>query len=334
MSIFDVKLRPIGKTNIRVSPVALGCWPIAGMTSLDVNDADSLETLSRCFEVGINFLDTAYCYGIDGLSERLIARAVGDRRDEMVISTKGGIHWDPAGQRVFDARPQTLRRQCEQSLRRLNTDRVELLYLHAPDPNVPVTESAGALKELLTEGKARAIGVSNMNLQQLETFQEECPVSAYQPHYNMLQREIERDTLPWCRQYGVSVMVYWPLMMGLLAGSLRPDHIFMSGDGRAKYPQFQSDEYQKNLDLVDRLRAIAADAGRSVAQLVVNWTMHQPGIAAALCGAKRPAQVADNAGAMGWQLTAPELARIDAALAERGTPVVRVPTPEFSARAR
>ena len=216
-----IELRPLGNTGIRVTPIALGCWPITGITSVGVTEADSLATIATCLEVGINFLDTAYCYGRDGESERMIRRAIGSRRDEMVIATKGGIHWGPDGKQARDGRPATLRRQCEESLRRLGTDRVELLYLHAPDPNVPVAESAGALKDLMDEGKARSIGLSNASLAQLEEFAAVCPLAAFQPHYNMLQREIEADTLPWCREHGVSVMVYWPLDEGPAGGQAR-----------------------------------------------------------------------------------------------------------------
>ena len=253
----------------------------------------------------------------------MIARALGHVRDEIVIATKGGVHWDAEGKRVQDASPATLRRQCEESLRRLNTDRVELLYLHAPDPSVPIAESAGALRDLLDEGKTRSVGASNLSVEQLEEFQAECPITSVQPHYNMLQREIERDVLPWCRERGISVCVYWPLLKGLLAGKLPRDHVFQPGDGRAKYPMFQGEEWQRNLDLVERLRTIADEIGKTVAQLVINWTIHREGITAAMCGAKRPDQVEENAGAAGWSLTDEELGRVDDALAARGTPVTK-----------
>ncbi len=317
--------RPLGNSGLAVNPIALGCWPIAGMTSPDVNDADSLATITACFDLGINFLDTAYCYGANGESERLIARALGTRRHEMVIATKGGIEWGPNRKQIIDGRPATIRRHCEESLRRLQTDRVELLYLHAPDPNTPIVETAGAFKELLDEGKARAVGVSNVNVEQLAAFQSVCPISAYQPPYNMLQREIEFDTLPWCVAHNVAVVIYWPLLKGLLAGKLRRDHVFAEGDSRRKYPMFQGDEWQRNHDLVDELRTIAAETGHTVAQLVINWTIHQPGITVALCGAKRPDQIADNAGGTGWELTAAQRQQIDAALARRGKALTRLP---------
>jgi aryl-alcohol dehydrogenase-like predicted oxidoreductase len=318
----STEYRQLGQTGIRITPVAMGCWPISGITSIDVNEADSLATLTAAFDAGINFFDAAYCYGYEGESERMIARALGPHRDQIVIATKGGIHWEN-GKQVRDARPPTLQRQCEESLRRLNTDRVELLYLHAPDPQVPVAESAGALRDLLAAGKTRAVGLSNATPEQLREFAAVCPLSAYQPHYNMLQREIEASHLPWCRENHVSMIVYWPLMKGLLAGNLPRDHIFDSRDGRRKYPMFHGDEWHKNHDFLDKLRPIAAESGKSVAELVINWTIHQPGITAALCGAKRPAQIQANAGGMGWRLTDDQLARIGQALVERGTAVSR-----------
>lgn len=313
--------RTLGCSGIEVSVVALGCWPISGMTSLDVNEPDSLATLEACLDTGVNFLDTAYCYGRCGESERLIARALGAHRQRLVIATKGGLHWDDQGRQVRDARPETLRRQCDESLARLNTDHVDLLYLHAPDPTVPIAESAGALGELLQAGKTRSVGASNFTLAQLEAFHRVCPLAAYQPAYNLLMREIEADVLPWCRAHHVAVVVYWPLMKGLLSGKLPRDFVFRPGDGRAKYPMFQGDEWQRNQDLLDRLRTIATRAGKTLGQLAIAWALQQPGITAALCGAKRPDQLRENAAAVPPWLSAEELAAIDAALAERGTPV-------------
>ena len=178
-----MQLCRLGQTDLFVSPIALGCWPITGMTSLNVTEANSLATLAACPDLGINFLDTAYCYGTAGESEDLIRRALGHRRDEMVIATKGGIYWAADGAMVKDGSPSRLRWECEESLRRLDTDRVELLYLHAADPNVPVAESAGALKDLLDEGKTRSVGASNLSVEQLEEFHAVCPITAVQPHY-------------------------------------------------------------------------------------------------------------------------------------------------------
>ncbi len=292
------------------------------MSTPGIDDAESLATILACFDLGVNFLDTAFATGMTGRK-----RAV----DQLKPWPADGTKWSspPSGRsrmraagllkQIIDgcASATLLRRQCEESLRRLQTDRVELYYLHAPDPQVPIAESAGEIKRFIDEGKVLSAGVSNVDLTQLKAFAAECPLTAFQPAYNMLQRDIERDTLPWCREHGVSTMVYWPLLKGLLAGHLPRDHAFAPGDSRLKYPMFQGEEWQKNQDLVDALRQVAADAERSVAQVVINWTIHQPGITSALCGAKRPDQIRDNAGAMGWGLTDEQRARIDAALAAR-----------------
>lgn len=314
--------RQIGQTGIWVTPLAMGCWPITGITSIDVEETQSLATLSAAFDAGINFFDTAYCYGFAGESEQMIGRVLGQHRQEIVIATKGGIHWEN-GKQVRDGTPATLFRECDESLRRLGTDYIDLLYLHAPDPVTPVAESAAALKQILQSGKARCIGLSNASTAQLREFAEVCPLSAFQPHYNMLQREIELDQLPWCIENKVSIVCYWPLMKGLLAGKLNRNHIFSARDGRQKYPMYHGDEWQKNQDFLDQLRPIALEVGKSLSQLVLNWTIHQTGITVALCGAKRPSQIEENALGMGWELTASQMQKIDEAIARRGPTVSR-----------
>jgi len=310
--------RPLARSDIFVTPVGMGCWPIAGMTSVGVNDDDSLKTLHAAIDAGINFFDTAYCYGPEGQSERLIAQALGSRRGDIVIATKGGIHWSPEIERIQDATPARLKQECDESLQRLQTDHVDLLYLHGPDPNVPIADSAGALKELMDAGKTRSVGVSNANAEQTAEFHRTCPITAVQPPYNMLQRGIEADLLPWCLTNDVSCIVYWPLMKGLLAGRMPRDHIFVPGDGRAKYPMYRGSEWEQNQEFVDELRDIAAGSGVTVAQLVVAWTAARPGITAVLCGAKRAYQITETAGAMTIALSQSVLDQIDAALQRRG----------------
>jgi aryl-alcohol dehydrogenase-like predicted oxidoreductase len=317
------QLRPLGDTGLRVTPIGMGCWPIAGVTSIDVNEADSLATLQAALDGGINFFDTAYCYGYTGESERLVGRVLRGVRDRVVIATKGGIHWNADRKQVRDGSPATLRRECDESLSRLGFDFVDLLYLHAPDPETPLRESAAALRGLMEAGKTRSVGVSNFNVPQLDEFSRECPIAAVQPHFNMLQREIEADVLPWCVRNNAACVVYWPLMKGLLAGKLPRDHQFDPRDGRRKYPMFFGDEWNRNQDFLDQLRPIASECGKTVSQLVLNWTIHQPGITVALCGAKRAHQIADNAGGMGWTLTEDQMARINAAIAARGETVSR-----------
>ena len=311
--------RPLANTGLQISEIALGCWPIAGMTSPGTSDAESIATIAGVLRVG----HQPSRHGLHvrpSRRERTADRpALGRRRDEMVIATKCGLHWDPEGQQAHDARPATLRRQCEESLRRLETDRVELLYLHAPDQNVPVAESAGELRRLMEEGKTRAVGASNLTVPQLEEFAAECPLAAFQPPYNMLLRHIEADTLPWCREHGVAVLVYWPLMKGLLAGKIAP----RSGVRSRRQPPQISDVPGRGAAKEPRPGRSAArrspgSAGHSVAELVINWTIHQPGITAALCGAKRPEQIRECAGGSGWRLTAEQLAAIERIIRDLG----------------
>jgi aryl-alcohol dehydrogenase-like predicted oxidoreductase len=235
----------------------------------------------------------------------------------MVIATKCGIHYEDS-KMVNDNRRERLRLECEESLRRLGTDRVELLYLHAHDEVTPVADSAAVLRKLMDEGKTRSVGVSNFTVEQMEEFHAICPVTATQMPYNMLQRGIEECTIPWCRERNVAVMVYWPLMKGLLSGKLARGEALDERDNRRNYPMYQGDELQKNQDFVDELRRVSDSSGRTVAQIVVNWTISQPGITSALCGAKRPAQIEETAAAMGWQMTVEQRAIVDAAIAARG----------------
>jgi aryl-alcohol dehydrogenase-like predicted oxidoreductase len=313
-----IHYRQLGQSDLSISSVAMGCWPITGMTSFDVNEADSRATLEAAANAGINFFDSAYCYGKNGESERLIHQALGDRRDELVIATKGGIEWSPDGSRLIDGAASTLRRQCDESLDRLDTDRIDLYYLHAPDPITPIEESASAIAELIQSGKIRYAGASNCTLAQLESFRSVCPLTAIQPHYNMLQREIERDILPWAERNQVGTVVYWPLLKGLLSGHLPRDFVFRPGDGRAKYPMFQGEEWERNQGFLDPLREIAKELNRSVTEIVINWTIHQSNITSALCGAKRPYQIVDSAQAMTFRLSEETLQVIEQALRKRG----------------
>lgn len=310
--------REIGRSGIMVTPLALGCWPIAGITSIDVHEANSLATISAALEAGINFFDTAYCYGYEGESERMVGQMLRPHRQQVVIATKGGISWNADRKQVRNGRREVILQHADESLRRLGMDWIDLYYLHAPDPEVPVAESAGAISELIAQGKVRTAGLSNASTAQLAEFHAVCPLSAYQPRYNMLQRGIESDQLPWCQAHQVSTMVYWPLMKGLLAGKISRQHQFDPRDGRQKLPMFQGEEWDRNHDFLDQLRPIAEETGTSLAQVVLNWTIQRPGIDVALCGAKRPDQIRDNAAAQTWKLTEQQIAQIDAAIAARG----------------
>ncbi|MGL4512011.1 MAG: aldo/keto reductase [Lacipirellulaceae bacterium] len=322
-SLLPDDLRELPGTGRRATSVALGCWPMAGVTTAGATHADGVATVHAALDAGVTHFDTAYVYGAGGESDRILAEGLRGRWGDVTVASKVGIHFEPAveGQKrtmAGDARPATLRLECETLLARLGVDAVDLLYLHSPDKGVPIAESAATLAELREEGKTRSVGLSNASLEELEQFAAACPVAAVQLPYNMLQRDIEHRTIPWCRERGIAVAAYWPLMKGLLAGRLERDRALDETDSRRGYPMYQGDEWRKNQDFVDELRLIAAWAGVTVAQLVVNWTLSQPGITTVLCGAKRPEQITETAAAMGWRLTPEQCDRIDAAIATRG----------------
>jgi len=289
------------------------------MTREGVTRDAAVRTVAAALDAGISHLDTAYCYGEGGESEMAIAAAIAGRpRDRVFLAGKCGIHWEAGRTQKVDGRPARLVQEVDESLQRLGTDHVDLLYLHAPDPTVPIEESAAALRELLTAGKTRAVGCSNVSLAQLQAFAASCPTSACQMPYNMLQRELEDRFLPWCQTQQIGVVVYWPLMKGLLAGTMARDRQFPSTDSRHKYPMFQGEEFQRNLDFVDQLRSIAQRLGASVPSLVLAWTMERPGIASVLFGATSPQQVAANVTAMQCSLDHAAREAIEDAFRERG----------------
>jgi len=320
--------RPLGSSPVSVGPLGLGCWPLAGMTRAGVTRDAAVATVRTAIDLGITHLDTAYCYGEQGESERAIREALAGigptARDAVVIAGKCGIHWEPDASRdpprrqVLDGRPERIRAEVEESLARLGTDRLDLLYLHAPDPTIPIEESAGELRRLLDTGKARAIGLSNASREQLERFAAVCPLSACQLHFNMLQREIEREILPWCMREGVAMVVYWPLMKGLLTGTMHKGQVFPPSDSRHKYPMFNGLQFARNLDFVDALRPIANRLAVALPDLVLAWTAEQPGITSVLFGATSPEQVAENARALDCEPDAAARCAIAAAITARG----------------
>jgi len=260
-----------------------------------MTDEAAVAVIDAALEAGVNHLDTAHAYGREGESERRVGRATGGRRDQIVLATKVGVYWDEAGTLQRTGRPDLLRRHFDESLRRLGVDHVDLLYFHAPADDAPLAESAGLFRQVLAEGKTRAVGVSNLSVEQMETFAAECPFVACQVRYNRLQREIEADILPWCRAHQVSVVAYEPLALGLLTGKFQPGHVFAEDDWRRRSPLFTGDAWLKNLDEVERSRPMAQAQGCSMAQWAIGWVISQPGVVSALCGAKRPEQIRENA---------------------------------------
>lgn len=316
--------RRIGDASVTAGPLGLGCWPLSGMTRAGITPEAAVATVRAAIDAGIHHLDTAYCYGERGESERAIAEAIRGRRDDVFLAGKCGIHWEPDASKspprkqCVNGCPERIRAEVEESLGRLGTDTLDLLYLHAPDPKIPIEDSAGELARLLAAGKARAIGVSNVTRAQLDAFAAACPLAACQMHFNMLQREIEREILPWCQSRGVAMVVYWPLMKGLLAGEMRRETMFPVTDSRHKYPMFNGDEFQRNLDFVDSLRPIATRLGCSLPDLVLAWTAEQPGITSVLFGATSPEQVRVNARALACKLDDEARFSIRAVIEARG----------------
>jgi len=311
--------RTVGLSGITVGPLGLGCWPLAGMNRSGLTHTAAVATVQAALDVGITHLDTAYCYGQAGESERAIAAAIsGRRRDAVMIAGKCGIHWEPGRKQCVDGRPARIRAEVEETLLRLGTDRLDLLYLHAPDPIIPIEESAEEFARLMAAGKIRAAGVSNVSLEQLTRFAAACPLSACQMHFNMLQREIEAEILPWCRSQGVAFFAYWPLMKGLLAGGMSRDLVFPPTDSRQRYPMFNGAEFQRNLDFVEELRPIAARLAGSLPDLVLAWTAEQPGITCVLFGATSPEQVQINARARECELDDDARRGIASAIKARG----------------
>ncbi len=312
----DAQLRRLGTSDLWVSSVGFGCWPIAGISSLKVTDAWSVKTLQAAFDAGINFFDTAFSYGYDGEADRLLRIALSDRRDRVVLASKVGSHYDKDRRRSVDGRPTTLIDQAASILKRLDIEQLDLLYLHQPDPAVAIEESAGAVAEIIARGWARYAAVSNVNADQLVRFHATCPVVAVQPPFNMLQQNEWLAIRDVCAQHSISAVCYWVLMKGLLAGKLQRDHKFDPRDRRLTYDIYQGEQWERSQNFLDRLRGLSSELGCTVSQLVIAWTTQQPGITVALCGAKRPEQIEETARAMSLRLEDSVMKRVDGWLLE------------------
>lgn len=311
-------LRRLGNSDLMVSSVGFGCWPMAGITSIIDSTDEASAAISAALDVGVNFFDTAYSYGYAGESDALLRKALAGRREQAIIASKAGTHWNDKRERVLDSTRATLIKHAEEILKRLNVDYLDLFYLHTPDGRTPIEESAEGIAEIVRRGWSRYAAVSNVTLAQAQAFHAICPVIAIQPYFNMLQTSAVEELRDFCTRENIGLVCYWVLMKGLLAGHLQRDHQFDPRDRRLAYDIFRGESWQRNQDLVDQLRAIAVRIGCTVSQLVIAWTLAQPGITVALCGAKRPSQIVENAGGMQLQLDLATLAEIDACIAERG----------------
>lgn len=304
----------LSSLDMEVSRVALGTWAIGGWMWGGTDVEDAVRTIHEALDLGITTIDTAPVYGF-GLSEEILADALARRsvpRDKVIIATKAGLEWDEAENVRRNSKPERIRREIEDSLRRLKTDYIDLYQIHWPDPETPIEETAGVLRELYEQGKIRAVGVSNFTVEQMEAWRQVAPLHSCQPRYNLLERQIEADVLPYCRRHNVAVLAYSPLARGLLTGKYSMDVQFPPGDSRAQDARFQPDALRRHLKVVDGLREMARGLGRTVSQLAFRWVLDQPGVTVALWGARRPDQIREAAGVVGWRLSEEQLARIDA----------------------
>jgi aryl-alcohol dehydrogenase-like predicted oxidoreductase len=318
--------RRLGSSDVHVSPVIFGAWAIGGWMWGGSEEAESIAAIHASLDAGVNTIDTAAIYGM-GYSEELVAKAVRGRRDKVVIATKCGMRWDGpetegsdpwpqkdnSGRDVVirkNARPASIAYECEQSLRRLQTDVIDLYQIHWPDTSTPVEDSMAAMLKLKDQGKIRAIGVSNYDEQWLASALKVAPVASNQPPYSILQRSIEAKVLPFAREHHIATIVYSPMERGLLTGSVTMDRQFPPGDHRATHKFFRPENRKRVLDSLAKVRPIADAHKASLAQLIINWTIHEPGITAALVGARNAEQARHNAGAMGFTLNNDERAMI------------------------
>jgi aryl-alcohol dehydrogenase-like predicted oxidoreductase len=318
----------LGRSGLRVSPIAFGAWQLGGEWG-EFDEREAIETIRRARELGINLFDTAQGYGF-GASERLLGRALrGDldaRRDEVAIATKGGLRLGDDGL-VRDSSPAWLRAGVEDSLRALGVDHIDLYQVHWPDPDVPFAETAGALEELVQEGKIGHAGVSNFSGAQLAELSSTRPAETLQPPYSLLRREIEDDALPYCLEHDVGVLVYGALAHGFLTGNMDEQTTFGPGDWRSDSPDFHGQTFQRNLETVRELRQFALEGlDCSVAQLAIAWVLANPAVEVAIVGARHPRHIEDSVVAAGVELSDDDLEQIDRIVAG-ATPVVG-PSPE------
>ncbi|KXZ20733.1 oxidoreductase [Bacillus nakamurai] len=297
--------RALGRTNLRVKRIGFGANAVGGHNLfLNLNDETGKDLVRTALDGGVNFIDTAFIYGL-GRSEELIGEVVQERgaRDRLVIASKGA-HKEVNGQIELDNSREFLRGEVEKSLKRLKTDVIDLYYVHFPDGKTPMSEVAGTLKELKDEGKIKAIGASNLDFQQLQEFNADGYLEVFQSEYSLIQRDAEKELLPYCEKNGISFIPYFPLASGLLTGKFTKDAAF--DDIRKDNPQFQGETFLQNLEKVDKLKAVAEEKGTQTAHIALAWLLSRPAVDAIIPGAKRPDQLKNNLQTLDVQLTEDE----------------------------
>jgi methylglyoxal reductase len=318
-----MRYKPLGQSGIMASVVAFGAWAVGGGFWGAADDTASVDAIHQALDAGINFIDTAPVYGL-GHSEEIVGRALKGRRDHVVVATKCGLVWHvQKGTFMFDETgtpihrylgPESIRYEVEQSLRRLQTDFIDLYQTHWQDATTPIEETMATLLQLKQEGKIRAIGVSNATIPQMDEYRAKGPLDSDQEKYNMLDRSLESEQLPYCERENIAVLAYSPIAQGLLTGTVTPDRALAEGDQRAHNPRFSPAGRMKVLAFLEQIRPIAHEHGLTLGQLAIAWTVAQPGLTHALVGARRPEQSLENAAAADVTLTSSELTAISNAL--------------------
>ncbi|WP_085507792.1 aldo/keto reductase [Thalassobacillus devorans] len=282
----------ISNTDLKVSPIGLGTWAIGGWMWGGTDEKDSIRTIHTALDKGVNLIDTAPVYGF-GRSEEIIGKAVKDygSRDDIVLATKVGLDWKNE-QPFRNGSKERIHQEIDDSLRRLQTDYIDIYQVHWPDPVTPIDETAEALNYLYKQGKIRAIGVSNFTPEQMDYFRESAPLHTLQPPYNLFEREAENDVLPYVQENNMSSLLYGSLCRGLLSGKMTKDRSFEGDDLRKEDPKFQQPRFEQYLSAVDELDKLAQDRfGKRVLHLALKWVIQQPGADIALMGGRRPDQM-------------------------------------------
>ena len=325
----EMEFIEIPQTSIRVSRVALGTWAMGGWMWGGSDEKDAIRTIHAALDSGINLIDTAPVYGF-GRSEEIVGKAlaIGGRRKDTVIATKVGLDWAD-GKPFRNASRARIVYEAEQSLRRLQTDAIDLYQVHWPDPNTPIAEVADAMAALYRSGKIRAIGVSNFSPAQMDEFRAAAPLHTAQPPYNLFERSIEQDVLPYCRDHNIALLAYGSLCRGLLSGSMTDKTQFSGDDLRRTDPKFRPPRFEQYLDAVAKLNAFASGHyGKRVIHLAARWVLDRNNKNIALWGARRPEQLAPIREVVGWRIDDAAMAEIDRILKR----TVRDPVgPEFMA---
>ncbi|MEF8985151.1 MAG: aldo/keto reductase [Bacteroidales bacterium] len=323
--------RDLGNSGIEVSAITFGAWAIGGFMWGGSDEKEAVEAISRGYDFGITTIDTAPIYGM-GLSEELVGKAIKGKRHQFQIMTKFGIRWKQQGtqtefrsQADYDrlmnqiyrtARKESIIEECENSLRRLETDYIDYYQHHRPAEDAPVEEVMEALDRLLDQGKIRAAGVSNYSLEEFKKGEKYIQLEANQLPYSMVKRDIEKDMLPYLADRNKGVIAYSPLQRGLLTGKFKPDTQLPEGDNRKNSRFFKSENIRRANEFLNKIKPIAEEHNVTLAQLVLNWTIHQRGITVALAGARNTRQIEDNARAADVRLKQDEMDLINNKLEE------------------